>query len=56
MIMYEKIQQMSFDEMRDFILHQIHSSCHGVYDQFCEEEGYANCKECVELLLNRRVG
>ena len=55
MIMYEKIQQMSFEEMRNFILHQIHSSCNGCYDEDCAEEGYKNCGDCVEQMLNRKV-
>ena len=55
MNMYEKIQQMSFEEMSDFILHQICSDCNGCYDETCEEEGYENCKDCVEQMLNRKV-
>lgn len=55
MTLYEKIKQMPFCEMRDFILHQIYSECNGCYDETCEEEGYSNCRECVEIMLNREV-
>lgn len=55
MIFYEKIKQMSFYEMRDFILKQIHSECNGYYDEYCEEEGYKNCGDCIEQMLNRQV-
>lgn len=55
MTLYEKIKQMSFGEMRDFILHQIASDCNCYYDEECEEEGYKNCGECVELMLMREV-
>ena len=55
MTLYEKIKQMSFGEMRDFILCQIRSDCNGYYNEECEEEGYSSCRECVELMLMREV-
>jgi hypothetical protein len=55
MIFYEKIKEMSFDEMCAFILQQIHSDCHGAYDADCKEEGYINCYDCVSQMLNREV-
>lgn len=55
MIFYEKIKEMTQCEMRDFILHQIHSDCHGHYDEDCAEEGYTSCRDCVEQMLNRKV-
>lgn len=55
MTFYEKIKQMSFDEMRDFIIHQIHYDCNGRYDEDCAEEGYESCKDCIEQMLNRHV-
>lgn len=55
MTFYEKIKQMPFGEMRDFILRQIHSDCNGYFCEECEEEGYGSCGECVELMLMREV-
>lgn len=55
MTLYEKIKQMSFCEIRDFILHQIASECNGFYDENCEEEGYINCRDCVEQMLMREA-
>lgn len=55
MTFYEKIKQMSFEEMRDFILNQIYSDCKGCYDEDCAEEGYTNCGDCVEQMLMREV-
>lgn len=55
MIFYEKIKNMTQCEMRDFILHQIHSDCNGRYDEDCREEGYESCRDCVEKMLNRQV-
>lgn len=55
MIFYEKIKNMTQCEMRDFILHQIHSDCNGRYDDDCKEEGYESCRDCIEKMLNRQV-
>lgn len=54
MTLYEKVKQMSFDEMCSFVLKQI-NSCHGIYDEDCEEEGYKNCLDCTQKMLNREV-
>ena len=55
MTYYENIKNMTFDEMLNFILHHVNSECHGEYDSDCEEEGYANCTDCISRLLNLEV-
>lgn len=55
MTYYEEIKQMSFDEMVTFVVKQIHSECSGFYDEWCKEEGYKNCQDCVEKMLSREV-
>ena len=54
MTYYEEVKQMSFDEMCSFVLHQI-NSCGGNYDEYCVEEGYKNCLDCVQKMLSREV-
>lgn len=55
MKMIDKIKQFTEDEMIDFILHKICSSCNGHYDEECENEGYLNCWDCAKKSLNREV-
>lgn len=55
MKMIDKIKRFNEDEMIDFVLHKIHCSCNGYYDEECENEGYVNCRDCVKKSLNREV-
>lgn len=52
---YKKIQSMTKEELTLFILNQIKSECGGNYDDFCRQEGYSNCYDCVVKMLNREA-
>lgn len=51
----DKMKQFTEDEMIDFVLQKIYYSCNGFYDEECRSEGYLNCRDCVQQMLNREI-
>lgn len=51
----DNMKQFTEDEMIDFVLQKIHYSCNGFYDEECRSEGYLNCRDCVQKMLNREI-